>query len=242
MGGACILLGCDADDRETSGAGGSAGATGTATAGVAGRSPEELRLRITIENTAEPGSLGGEDVLLAPGVWVAHRAGYRLFEPGATASEELERLAEDGIVTSLLGAVETAEGVVTAGVFGGDTTTSYDDAPIAPGQSADFLVVAPAGSRVSFAGMWIQSNDTFYGSVPNGIALATGNVSDRVHLWDAGTEVNQQPGAGPDQAPRQAGPNTGADENSTIERIAGGDRAGFIYPEGMIGVTMAEDS
>ena len=34
-------------------------------------------------------------------------------------------------------------------------------------------------------------------------------MSDRVYLWDAGTEVDQTPGEGADQAPRQAGPNTG---------------------------------
>jgi len=32
--------------------------------------------------------------------------------------------------------------------------------------------------------------------------------------WDAGTEQNQAGAAGPDQATRQAGPNTGADEGS----------------------------
>ena len=35
--------------------------------------------------------------------------------------------------------------------------------------------------------------------------------------WDAGTERNQAGAAGPDQAPHQAGPNTGADEGGKNE-------------------------
>ena len=37
--------------------------------------------------------------------------------------------------------------------------------------------------------------------------------------WDAGTERNQAGAAGPDQAPHQAGPNTGADEGDATVRM-----------------------
>ena len=36
-----------------------------------------------------------------------------------------------------------------------------------------------------------------------------GDVTGRVMLYDAGTEVNEAPGRGPNQAPRQGGPDTG---------------------------------
>jgi hypothetical protein len=38
-------------------------------------------------------------------------------------------------------------------------------------------------------------------------------------LWDAGTEVNEYPGAGNNQSPRQTGPNTGTSELETIMEV-----------------------
>jgi hypothetical protein len=35
-------------------------------------------------------------------------------------------------------------------------------------------------------------------------------------MLDAGTEVNEGLGAGPNQAPRQAAPNSGSDENGVV--------------------------
>ncbi len=48
-----------------------------------------------------------------------------------------------------------------------------------------------------------------------------GRVTRQIDLWDAGTEVNQAPGIGVDQAPRQAGPDIGADEMGIVQLIAG---------------------
>jgi hypothetical protein len=55
----------------------------------------------------------------------------------------------------------------------------------------------------------------------------TGDVTGQVTLWDAGTEVNQAPGFGPDQAPRQVGSNTGSAENGIVQIVA--DE--FTYPD-----------
>jgi hypothetical protein len=41
-------------------------------------------------------------------------------------------------------------------------------------------------------------------------------------MWDAGTEVNQEPGIGPDQGPRQKAPNTGKAENGMVRKIDDG--------------------
>jgi hypothetical protein len=70
--------------------------------------------------------------------------------------------------------------------------------------------------------MFGQSNDLFY-APKEGMALfdqqnkpLQGDITRTLVLWDAGTEVNQEPGAGPDQAPRQKAPNTGAVENGVV--------------------------
>lgn len=45
-------------------------------------------------------------------------------------------------------------------------------------------------------------------------------------LWDAGTEVNEEPGVGPNQAPRQPAPNTGPSEHGVVRPV----RDGYTYP------------
>jgi hypothetical protein len=74
--------------------------------------------------------------------------------------------------------------------------------------------------------MFVQSNDWFFAPGPEGIALfdadsnpLEGDITDQILLWDAGTEVDQTPGEGADQAPRQAGPNTGEAENGPVELV-----------------------
>ena len=81
--------------------------------------------------------------------------------------------------------------------------------------------------------MFVQSNDLFYAPGPEGIALwdeagnpVSGDVTDRLMLWDAGTEVNEEPGEGANQAPRQGGANTGMDEGGVVQPV----NDGFTYP------------
>ncbi|MBA3872697.1 MAG: spondin domain-containing protein, partial [Anaerolineae bacterium] len=103
--------------------------------------------------------------------------------------------------------------------------------PAMPGEAFDFVIKAKAGDHLSFASMYGQSNDTFVGTNETGIALydasgkaISGDVSDQVSLWDAGTEVNEPLGKGPNQAPRQGSPDAGTPENGTVQPTAfGGD-------------------
>ena len=74
--------------------------------------------------------------------------------------------------------------------------------------------------------MFGQSNDWFYYPDANGIALfdAKGNpisadVTDKLILWNAGTEVDEEIGIGQNQGPRQKGINTGADEHGVVRRV-----------------------
>ncbi len=107
---------------------------------------------------------------------------------------------------------------------------------IEPGNSETYTFNAGKGHHLSFATMFVQTNDLFYAPAENGLALynadgtaLTGDITDLVDLWDAGTEVNEEPGTGPNQAPRQSGPNTGADENGTVELIEN-INDGYTYP------------
>ena len=118
-----------------------------------------------------------------------------------------------------------------------------------PGGSYTFSFNAGKGAKLSLATMLVQSNDLFYGFGDEGYALydsngdaVVGDVSSALMLWDAGTEVNQEPGTGADQAPRQAGPNTGATENGTVKLIADVND-GYTHPEltEVIKVELAHD-
>ena len=97
--------------------------------------------------------------------------------------------------------------------------------PLLPGHSYAFTFDAHAGHRLSFATMFVQSNDLFYAPSDEGIELWTedgrteGDITDRILLWDAGTEVNQEPGAGADQPLRGGGESGAADPDNTV-RIA----------------------
>jgi hypothetical protein len=79
----------------------------------------------------------------------------------------------------------------------------------------------------------VQTNDLFFAPATMGIALfnagtpVQGNVTAQVMLWDAGTEENQFPGVGPDQAPRQAAANTGAVDTTALVRL---DSDTYSYP------------
>lgn len=118
-----------------------------------------------------------------------------------------------------------------------------------PGESEQITFHAGIGTYLSFATMFVQSNDLFYGFSDQGLELydeggnpVTGDVSNFVDLWDAGTEINEEPGVGVNQAPRQASGNTGADENGTVQLISAvGD--GFTYPsdESVIRLTLTHD-
>lgn len=134
------------------------------------------------------------------------------------------------------------ENILPATSFLASGTTNF----LAPGESQSISFHAGKGTYLSFATMFVQSNDLFYAFDETGYPLyddngaaQTGDVTNAVDLWDAGTEVNEEPGVGPNQAPRQSGPNTGADENGTIQIV----NDGFTYPtdEDVIRVTLAHD-
>ena len=56
----------------------------------------------------------------------------------------------------------------------------------------------------------------------------SGDVTGMILLWDAGTEVNERPGVGLFQAPRQPGPDSGMDENGVVRAVDDGYDYGAI--------------
>ncbi len=166
--------------------------------------------------------------LLAPGAWVAQRGGEPFFTAGQPdRGAGLEALAEDGNPAQLAAGLPRNSGVFT--------TPLGADGPglLTPGSAYEFTFVARPGDRLSFATMYGQSNDLFLAPGDTGIALFTddgapisGDITAQIGLWDAGTEVNEQPGIGTHQAPRQAAANTGADEGGVVQLV----EDGFAYP------------
>ena len=172
----------------------------------------------------------------APGVWVLHSEAGPLFTTGEAArGYGLEALAEDGNPANLLDALKGMD--LHAGVF--NTPAGADGpGPLLPGGAYEFEVKAtPDTPYLSFATMFVQSNDLFVGPDEAGIALfdMDGMAMDMMHdvtadllLWDAGTEENEEPGAGPNQAPRQSAANTGpADGMATVHVVDDG----YTYPD-----------
>jgi hypothetical protein len=202
-------------------------------------SSRELQFTIRVENVSTPQTLKLSNGTTAPAptaplLWTITDAGNPLFSVGkADRGQGLERLAEDGnpgILADYIGA--SMKSVVHSGIV----TTPVGDSkpgPVLPGKAYEFMVSAAPGQRLTLAMMFGQSNDLFYAPGADAIALfdAMGkplavDITSQLQLWDAGTEVNEEPGLGPNQAPRQSAPNTGPAEHGTVRLVK--DR--FAYP------------
>jgi len=170
----------------------------------------------------------------SPGVAVIYKGHAKtLWMTGEMASgKPLERLAEDGNPEPLADAARKMNGMAVQ-IF--NTPVGKDQpGPILPGGAYEITLAANPGERLMFVQMFGQSNDLFYSTDPKGLELfdsngkaIEGDITSSIQLWDAGTEVNQEPGFGPDQGPRQKAPNTGADEHGKIGKV----HDGFTYPE-----------
>jgi hypothetical protein len=176
--------------------------------------------QLTTEQTLRLPDGGATKAPISPGTAVVYSGGNPLFTIGQAASQGLQRQAEAGQPEDLLAAVEAMPGVSAAAMF--DRTDS-------------FTITAQPGEMLSFATMFGQSNDGFYAPKGGEIRLfdqagqpIMGVRSVEVVLYDAGTEVNQAPGIGPDQGPRQDpnGWRQGALEGASVQPV----RDTFAYP------------
>lgn len=186
-----------------------------------------VAFKVRIENISSADGQTASDgtrwpFALSPGMYVVDEKGVELFKANAKASAGLEAQAEDGNPAGLVKTLEEAgHGASLHGVF--DTPVGMGEpAPIGPGGAYEFNVTATTGMKLSLVTMFGQSNDYFYANAKP-IALfgregdpLSGDVTFAFALYDAGTEADQEHGVGPDQAPRQKAPNTGAAENGRV--------------------------
>jgi len=172
----------------------------------------------------------------SPGAWVVHAAGAMpLFTTGeADYGDGIEHIAEDGNPTALGANLSDLGGFIAGDVF--NTPVGSDTpGPISPGKKYQFSFQARPGDALSFASMLAATNDVFFAPGQTGIELfdaagqpLSGDISDHLALWDAGTEANEEPGIGPNTVTNQRAANTGEPGESSVHLLS--DVAGDNYP------------
>lgn len=192
--------------------------------------------KVKIENISSPDGIAAADgskypFALSPGLFIVNHKKQWFFNEGEKASGGLELQAEDGNPEKLSKSLLTKVGSIYMGIF--NTPVGSDKpGPLLPGNSYEFSFEGTEGMKLNLIAMYGQSNDLFYAPKAaldlfddNGNAL-NGDITDKLLLWDAGTEVNQAPGIGDEQAPRQKMGNTGKAENGVVGLV----KDGFTYP------------
>jgi hypothetical protein len=165
-------------------------------------------------------ALSGWSTPLSPGVLAVRREPEPRYALGLPDhGRGIERLAEDGNAAPLREALDTNTRIMGLAATGGFDTPVGKPArgPARPGDAYELTVSGLPGEHVSFATMFGMSNDWFFATRPEGIALfeadgtpRRGDVTGAIAIYDAGTELDQEPAIGADTGPQQAGPNTGA--------------------------------
>lgn len=140
--------------------------------------------------------------------------------------------------------------LLKSGTYAQKTTGA--SGPIGPGEAFELPFTAGKNQKLSFVAMLGQSNDWFFGPGPDGIALydaagapISGDVTSQISLWDAGTEIDQEPAVGDATGPRQPSPEFGAPDPDPTVRAIGAtktltDGSTFALPSiaSMIKVTL----
>lgn len=198
----------------------------------------KTKFKVIVENITNGNVLkskSGDTAPLAfsPGFWIVHTIDAPIFRTGEKDwGHGLESLAEDGNPEPQVNFCKTHKGVVSAGLYNIPVGTEMPG-PITPGTKFEFTFEAGSNQRLTTGFMWGQSNDLFYSPNERGIALfdksgkaISGDITNQFILWDAGTEINEEPGFGPNQGPRQGGMNIGPNENGVVTAVVDG----WSYP------------
>ena len=194
------------------------------------RDGKGVRFTVRIENiSSKDGQTASNGATwpfaLSPGMWLLHEREARLFKVGGNAiANGLDMQAEDGNPEGVIKYLERFHNHMLHGVFNTPVGAS-SPGPIGPGGVYEFSFTAAPGLKLSMVTMFGQSNDWFYAFDADGIHLfdgkapISGDITAKFILWDAGTEKDEEPGIGPNQGPRQKGPNTGEDENGVVHKV-----------------------
>ena len=191
------------------------------------------RFTIRIENISKPDAFTASDgakwsLAFSPGIALVHTNNAPIFTAGKKdRAQGLEAQSEDGDPSMLAKSLKAGKGIKSVSVFNTPVGASTPG-PITPGAAYEVTVSAMPGDRLSMTIMMGQSNDWFYAPNESGIELfkngntISGDITSQLVMWDAGTEVDQEPGIGADQGPRQKAPNTGKAENGVVRKIQDG--------------------
>ncbi len=187
-------------------------------------------MRITIQNSKTPVRVSIKNQAPAGGVYLTpvwlgyHDGSFDTFNTGETASQGIERMAEDGDFAALAADFEASAAGTDQVVLNPE---GFAGAPLFdPGFSSTEMVYLDASNNryLSYAAMVLPSNDAFIAN-DNPMAYPifdengefAGPVRVKVYgnqVWDAGTEANTESNAAFFD---QAAPDTG---DSTTELIA----------------------
>jgi hypothetical protein len=169
---------------------------------------------------------------LSRGVYVVHSDGTPLFNEGSTdRSLGMEPIAEDGDPTQLRTSLEAGlvPFVDSHGVF--DVPVEATEAgPCHAGQSFEFQFKARPGARLSLITGFSAANDWFISPPDVGMALFNGNlprwgeITNEFHLYDLGTENDEELDVGANTGTQQRAANTGRIDRNTDVREVGRDR------------------
>jgi hypothetical protein len=202
---------------------------------------DSINFKLKIENVSKSDILklsnGKSEALnLSKGVWCVYSKTNPLFtNDQKNKLPEMEKLAEDGESFTIDN--KLTEGISSTGVFNQITSNS----------SIEISFSAKSGDKLTFATMFTQSNDLFYST--EGIELfdkdkepIKGDLTSQISLWDLGTEFNQEPGLGDEQATRQKSSNFGKSESNNTQKIEN-VKDGFTYPKttDVLKITLTND-
>lgn len=203
-----LLSACSDDDDDSVGGNGGTSAGGSAAGSSATAGSKTDGGTAGEQGTGEAGAVSG--------------AGGNGDTPSRLFTVTIENIAPVKSFTSS-GVFDTPAGDASAG-------------PATPGKSYEFTVNAGRKQKLSFATMLAATNDLFYAPDGAGISLyddegepISGDVTDQVYLWDAGTEVNEEPKVGPNTVSKQGAPDTGPAEDGNVRSI-GDTEDEFEYP------------
>ena len=222
----------------------SAGHVGAQSAPVSVVDRDVMAFLVRIENVSSGGTLklstgGSVAVPLSSGVWAVHTGASPLFTPGEVeAGLGLKGQAEAGMARAFATNLDGRPGVRSVGVFNeplgriramprGQPDRPAPSRMLQRGQHYEFAISARKGDRLSVAMMVAQSNDGLIATGGNGIELfdsagspINGDVTSLLSLWDAGTEVSEDPGVGPNQGLRQGAPHAGDPERRPVRPMS----------------------
>lgn len=202
-----------------------------AVASANGEKPTKFTVRVENITLAEAFTASNGvkwSLAFSPGLAVVHTDNAPIFTSGKKdRGKGLEAQSEDGDPSMLAKSLAGGKGIKSITVFNRPVGASAPG-PITPGGAYELTISAMPGDRLSMTLMMGQSNDWFYSPGEAGIELfkdgkaVSGDITSQIMMWNAGTEVDQEPGIGSEQGPRQKGPDTGKAENGVVQKVQDG--------------------